>query len=176
MLQNAFVLINRRLATIPYLPYLYRVGLGFSLSIWWRRGVKILQASLNSSLWRQTMNVLERRHDRRAHYTGLVNVRYVRFTASLFYVMLRVSKAAHCLHLVWRAHMKHIQHATHRLCLLAKTWKQQSWGKHIYITLQTCGQSASDSHRRHPGWDVRRRLGASRPESKAHIYIITISI
>lgn len=128
-----------RLVAIPYLPYLYRIGLGFSSSIRWRRGVKILHASLNSSLRRQTMNVLERRRNRRAHYTGLVNVRYVRSTASLFYVMLRVSKAAHCLHLVWRAHMKHIQHATHRLCLQAETWNCRAGGKkkkkkNIYTT------------------------------------------
>lgn len=36
-----------------YLPYVYGMGCVFSPSIWWRRGVKILQASRNSSLWQE---------------------------------------------------------------------------------------------------------------------------
>lgn len=39
-----------------YLPYLYGIGGVFSFSIWWRSGVKILHASLNSSLENNQVN------------------------------------------------------------------------------------------------------------------------
>lgn len=46
-----------------YLPYLYGMGCVFSASIWWRRGVKILQASRSSSLGQQEQQF---RNDTRA--------------------------------------------------------------------------------------------------------------
>lgn len=42
---------NFKQKSMFYLPYLYLMGGVFSFSTWWSRGVKILQASLNSSLW-----------------------------------------------------------------------------------------------------------------------------